>query len=295
MEKDVFSYLDKDYRYLNNYIRDINDSLFTSPHSAIIKGRTFAENLTQEVSKLKGYGLLNTSTQLERLRTLENEGVFSAEIDGLFHNVRLLGNKAAHADLEGDLEAALNIHKNIYKITCWFVRSYVDYKFEAEPYKSPMPSFKPGSDVNAEMLSTLMDKMETLIAKTKEQENSDINKEISDIEEANVKKIEEAEDVFEDLLIESIIDNSEIDKKCLVQELSRLKESSKEAVEGLGEFTPFKRYMHIERDAQKGLEELILKANESNKAQLILVCGSVGDGKSHIISYFNNSTFAREK
>jgi hypothetical protein len=79
-----------------------------------------------------------------------------------------------------------------------------------------------------------------------------------------------------------------IDKKCLVQELSRLKESSKEAVEGLGKFTLFKKYMHIERDAQKGLEELIIKANESTKAQLILVCGSVGDGKSHMISYLNN-------
>ncbi|EKN40818.1 hypothetical protein CFSAN001627_17078, partial [Clostridium botulinum CFSAN001627] len=99
---------------------------------------------------------------------------------------------------------------------------------------------------------------------------------------------EESEDVYEDLIIESII-NTELDKKCLIQELSRLKESSKEAVEGLGEFTPFKRYMHIEREAQKELQDLILKANESNEAQLILVCGSVGDGKSHIISYFNNN------
>lgn len=287
MERDVFSYLEKDYRYLNNYIRDINDSLFTSPHSAIIKGRTFVENLTQEVAKLETYGLLNTLTQLERLRKLENEGVLNGEISELLHNVRLIGNKAAHTDLEGDLEAALNIHKNIYKITCWFVGTYIDYKFEAEPYRSPMPSINNKSDMNAEMLSTLMDKMESLIAKTKESENSDINnKEASSIEKNNIK---EAEDVFEDLLIESIIDNSEIDKKCLVQELSRLKESSKEAVEGLGEFTPFKRYMHIERDAQKGLEELIIKADESNKAQLILVCGSVGDGKSHMISYLNNS------
>lgn len=84
---------------------------------------------------------------------------------------------------------------------------------------------------------------------------------------------------------------NEIDKECLAQELSKLKESSKEAVECLGEFTPFKRYMHIERDAQKDLEKLIFKARESNKAQLILVCGSVGDGKSHIISYLKNRHF----
>lgn len=261
MERDVFSYLEKDYRYLNNYIRDIKDLLSTSPNSAIIKGRTFAENLIQEVAKLRGYGLLNNLTHLERLTKLKNEGVLNNEVDGFFHTVRLIGNKATNTSVEADLTIALTIHKNIYKITCWFVQTYIESTFEAEPYKSPIPSI----DID------------------------DNNKEVSSVEEINVKKLEESEEVFEDLLIESIIDNSEIDKRCLVQELSRLKESSKEAVEGLGEFTPFKRYMHIERDAQKGLEKLIIKANESNKAQLILVCGSVGDGKSHMISYLNNN------
>ncbi|WP_461615233.1 DNA phosphorothioation-dependent restriction protein DptF [Clostridium sp. Marseille-QA1073] len=285
MEKDVFNYLDKDYRYLNNYIRDINKTLFTSPHSSIIKGRTFIENLTQEISKLEGYGLLNMMTQAERLRKLEEEEVLGGEIDKLFHTVRILGNKAAHTNLEDDLEIALNIHKNIYKITCWFVGTYIDYEFEAIPYKSPMPLENKASDINTEKMSKLMTQMEDLIAKTQV-----VDKKYEAVTaDSDMDGKLESEDIFEDLIIESIIDNKELDKKCLVQELSRLKESSKEAVEGLGEFTPFKRYMHIEREAQKELQNLIFKANESNKAQLILVCGSVGDGKSHIISYFNNN------
>jgi DNA phosphorothioation-dependent restriction protein DptF len=284
LERDVFDYLEKDYRYLNNYIRDFNKALFTSPHSAIIKGRTFTENLTQEVSKLEKYGLLNLMTQAERLRKLEDEGVLEGEIDKLFHTVRILGNKAAHADVEGELEAALNIHKNIYKITCWFVETYIDFKFEPEAYRSPMPSGNKDSDINTGMIADLMKKMESLISKTQVVDKS------NEVATGNLDENEkdESEDIFEDLIIESILDNKEIDKKCLIQELSRLKESSKEAVEGLGEFTPFKRYMHIEREAQKELEALILKANKSNGSQLILVCGSVGDGKSHIISYFNN-------
>ncbi|GAA0121955.1 hypothetical protein UT300018_12710 [Clostridium faecium] len=285
MEKDVFSYLDKDYRYLNNYIRDINKTLFTSPHSSIIKGRTFIENLTQEISKLEGYGLLNLMTQAERLKKLEEEGVLDGEIDKLFHTVRILGNKAAHTNLEDDLEVALNIHKNIYKITCWFVGTYIDYKFEVIPYKSPMPSENKISDINTEKMSKLMTQMEDLIAKAQVVDK----KYEAVVVDSKINRKSESEDVFEDLIIESIIDNKDLDKKCLVQELFRLKESSKEAVEGLGEFTPFKRYMHIEREAQKELKNLIFKANESNKAQLILVCGSVGDGKSHIISFFNNN------
>lgn len=284
MEKDVFSYLDKDYRYLNNYIKDIANVLFTAPHSAIIKGRTYTENLTQEVAKLEKYGLLNTMTQVERLKKLESDGVLEGEILKSFHTIRMLGNQAAHADVEGELEAALNIDKNIYKVTCWFVETYIDYNFQAAPYKSPMPAEHSKVDLNMELIADWVKKMDNLLASTQAAGKN----EEEFVDDFKNEENDDSEDIFEDLIIESILDNKEIDKKCLIQELSRLKESSKEAVEGLGDFTPFKRYMHIERDAQKELEDLIVKANESNRAQLILVCGSVGDGKSHIISYFKN-------
>lgn len=292
MEKDVFTYLDKNFRYLNNYIRDINNTLFTSPHSSIIKGRTFVEHLTKEITNLEGYGLMNTMTQAERLRKLKDEGVLDEDIDKLFQMVRMLGNKAAHENVEGDLEAALNIHKNIYKITCWFIETYVDHTFETPTYKSPMPSVNNAPNINTDMITNLIEKMsqmELLITKTQENDNNSTKIDgANSLEKIDENKKSEEEDVYENLIIESILDNEGLNKKCLVQELARLKESSKEAVEGLGEFTSFKRYMHIERDAQRELEDLILKANSSDKAQLILVCGSVGDGKSHIISYFNN-------
>ncbi|ETI90599.1 MAG: hypothetical protein Q607_CBUC00054G0059 [Clostridium butyricum DORA_1] len=285
MEKEVFSYLDKDYRYLNNYIRDINNAIFSSPHEAIIKGRTFVENLTQEVAKLEDHGLLSNMTQIERLRILESDGIFTEEIYKLFHSVRIIGNKAAHENVEGELEAALNIHKNIYKITSWFVEVYIDRNYEALPYKNPMPSIEKSASIDTEVLANMMKQtMEELMVK-----NNNLEVINEDIEEAAATESKEnVDDAFTGLLVENILNTEEPDKKCLVQELSRLKESSKEAVESLSEFTPFKKYMHIPRDAQKSLDELILKANESENAQLILVCGSVGDGKSHIISYFKN-------
>lgn len=78
-------------------------------------------------------------------------------------------------------------------------------------------------------------------------------------------------------------------KECLIDELTKLKESAKEAVEGIKKFSGFKEYMHVTREVQRELGELILNANKSEKGQLILVCGSVGDGKSHIISYFKSN------
>lgn len=43
--------------------------------------------------------------------------------------------------------------------------------------------------------------------------------------------------------------------------------------------------MHVPREVQIELKELIDKCSESTNSQLILVCGGVGDGKSHLISY----------
>ncbi len=73
--------------------------------------------------------------------------------------------------------------------------------------------------------------------------------------------------------------------ECFIETLRRLKESSKEAVENIESFSEFKQYMHIKRRVEDELLELIEKASNSTASQLILVCGGVGDGKSHLISY----------
>ncbi|MGM1050410.1 MAG: DNA phosphorothioation-dependent restriction protein DptF [Bacillota bacterium] len=70
--------------------------------------------------------------------------------------------------------------------------------------------------------------------------------------------------------------------------LKRCKQSSKEAVENLERFSSFKKYMHIQRPVEVELEKHINDANTSRGAQLILVCGGVGDGKSHILSYLKD-------
>lgn len=71
----------------------------------------------------------------------------------------------------------------------------------------------------------------------------------------------------------------------LVDELKRLKKSSSEAVDNDEEFSPFKMYMHIHRSLEDDLIKKIEQAKENTGKSLILVCGNVGDGKSHVISY----------
>lgn len=93
--------------------------------------------------------------------------------------------------------------------------------------------------------------------------------------------------------MESIVDNNVLlennTNRCFIELLSRLKESSLEAVESSKKLNGLTKYMHVVRPVQEEFENILKKASETNKAELILLCGSVGDGKSHLLSYYNEN------
>lgn len=74
-----------------------------------------------------------------------------------------------------------------------------------------------------------------------------------------------------------------------ISELRRLSKLSAEAVQNLEHFDPLKKYMHITRHTEIDFKQLLLKIAEVNHKQLVLVCGSAGDGKSHLLSYLKYS------
>ncbi len=76
----------------------------------------------------------------------------------------------------------------------------------------------------------------------------------------------------------------------LLEELKKLRESSKYAVaQGTySNLNGFKKYLHIERDVEVKLKNIISRSSEVDNAQLLLVCGNVGDGKSHILSHLHD-------
>ncbi|MFH6936062.1 DNA phosphorothioation-dependent restriction protein DptF [Flavobacterium sp. FlaQc-30] len=75
-----------------------------------------------------------------------------------------------------------------------------------------------------------------------------------------------------------------------IKELRKLKESSRHAIAqgDKRDLDSFKKYLHIERDVEKKLKDRIILSNTCNHAQLVLVCGNVGDGKSHVLSYLHD-------
>lgn len=62
-----------------------------------------------------------------------------------------------------------------------------------------------------------------------------------------------------------------------------------ESVENTASFDKFKKYLHVLRPVEVDLRTLLNRVNSANKKTLILLCGSAGDGKSHLISYLRNA------
>lgn len=75
---------------------------------------------------------------------------------------------------------------------------------------------------------------------------------------------------------------------CFVDELNRLRKSSSDSIDNIERFDDFKRYMHVTRNAEGDLKKILAAVNNSCKKTLILLCGSAGDGKSHLLSYLRN-------
>lgn len=72
-------------------------------------------------------------------------------------------------------------------------------------------------------------------------------------------------------------------------ELIRLRKSSSDSIDHVEKFDGFKKYMHVIRTAEEDLKDILRRVNTSRKKTLVLLCGSAGDGKSHLLSYLKNS------
>lgn len=72
-------------------------------------------------------------------------------------------------------------------------------------------------------------------------------------------------------------------------ELNRLRKSSSDSIDNVEKFDDFKEYMHVTRKAEEDLKEILRSVNRGSKKTLVLLCGSAGDGKSHLLSYLKNS------
>lgn len=310
-----FEILNDEFKELSGLGLKIEQNIFENPALSIMNSRLFAEKILEEVSKKEGLEYIISLSQFERIRMLNKDGILDDNIVRDFDDVRITGNRAVHEGKNNDIEYSVRLHKKLYNIVKWFFEAYSsDYNVSVPIYSLPDIN-KAKKEINTLDIDTIVKQKVTefleqtqkkVLAEEKGIER-DANKSEEELkEEALIMDIfgykykDEIlkEDIDEVNEVISIEPGEESEKQIqytykklkgsyLLNELSKLSTSSKEAVESCESLDSFKEYLHVERSVQGELLSLLEEAQERDESQLILLCGSVGDGKSHLIAYFN--------
>ena len=74
-----------------------------------------------------------------------------------------------------------------------------------------------------------------------------------------------------------------------IDNFNRLRKSSSDSIDNVSSFNAFRGYMHVTRNTETDLKNILRSVNADGKKTLILLCGSAGDGKSHLLSYLKNA------
>lgn len=80
---------------------------------------------------------------------------------------------------------------------------------------------------------------------------------------------------------------STINSNSFLSNIQNLSITSKEAIVNADKFNYFSKYIHVKRDIEEKLLQECLNLKEKNSG-LILLVGSVGDGKSHLLAYLKD-------
>ncbi|MGE6486903.1 DNA phosphorothioation-dependent restriction protein DptF [Paenisporosarcina sp. NPDC076898] len=251
--------------------KKMEELIFEDPSSSIIKARVFAEEIISQVFKHENIEVFYLSLN-DKISFLSKEGYFKRDIQKSFDIIRLAGNKAAHDGQFNDITEAFKLHKEMYNIGVWFYEVYsLEQQLKIPLYQTPQIKPKENiEDIVRKQIGELIGLVNFNHLKPENSFKTDITKVKSD------EKIETSSNI--------LTKDLQNDQSYLLRELTRLKDSSQEAIENASHFSAFKDYMHVDRKIQLDLEN-ILNTRDSNSGNLILLCGSVGDGKSHLLAY----------
>jgi DNA phosphorothioation-dependent restriction protein DptF len=256
--------------------KKMEELIFEDASSSIIKGRLFAEEILAEVFKIEKLEVPYQSSLYDKIYVLTREEIIKRDIQQSFDIIRLSGNKAAHNANFNDITEAFKLHKEMYKVGVWFVEVYSAGQLKIPSYETPKPVNKgPKTEEFTELIN------QQILELLGSGKYDSIKNKDDDSKDTNVPEAKKDEGTFAQIIKKDLAPG----ESYLMRELRRLKESSQEAIENANHFSSFKDYMHVDRKIQMDLEEIFERNKGEIRGNLILLCGSVGDGKSHLLAY----------
>lgn len=250
--------------------RDFERLLFTDMEAALVKARKLAESILKDSYIKEDLEYNRYSSFAERLMFIKNEGVLTEDIFKCFDRIRRMGNLAAHDPKKVPFSDGLKVHSNLYDILKWYVESYLNLDYHVPEYQDPKPE-----NLDEKLDETVRKLLGEYLPTYLENHDSDKKREQSPVQT---------------IVTETKTNSSmKMNGSYLLYQLSKLRESSQDAVEGFKGLSGFKRFMHIKRPIEETLEDIILEGARSTGSRLVFLCGSVGDGKSHLLSHLSTT------
>jgi type I restriction enzyme R subunit len=108
------------------------------PVTSLMKLRQFGELLAQQAAARAALYSSTNESQIDLLRRLQFEAGYPRDVIDLFHDLRRVGNEAAHQH-RGDHAKALACLKLARQLAIWFHRTFGRADFKPGPFQPPRP------------------------------------------------------------------------------------------------------------------------------------------------------------
>lgn len=137
-----FDFLEKEFPALAKMGKLAENYCEDDPNSSLYKIRKIGESITTLVYQYDNISIplgktINDISQVSRINTLQDLGIFSSLLAKSFTRLRKIGNEAVHEDLDSSL-IAKELLPIAYSVCCWFYKTYGnDEDIEFKSYVLP--------------------------------------------------------------------------------------------------------------------------------------------------------------
>lgn len=192
-------------------------------NTCLIKVRQFGEVLAQLTAAKAGLLTSTDEPQTDLLRRLKLDGVLPQQPADLFHQIRLAGNRATHAQVGTHAEALAGL-KFARELGVWFHRTFSSAKFSPGPFVPP-----PDPAATTKLLHDELERLRKVVAETRT-EAERAREEAAAHAERRLSAEERAKKEAEDRVVwELIATEAELAKKALAFQLTAIQATAQQA------------------------------------------------------------------
>lgn len=158
-----YTFLEPVSKELAYLVRELENSIYTSPRTMLTHARTFIEAILQKVMRAENLDNDLYMTLKERIDLLHEKGYLIPEIIDALHYIRQSGNKAAHDVRKLRYSEALLSWEAIYTIVKWYIEVYGPIDMTVPEYQDPEPA---RNDYDMTELEVRLKSLEKLLAES---------------------------------------------------------------------------------------------------------------------------------